>query len=230
MSLHVGIVCCTAEGTALCYTTITSLAQEKYGAHHHPEITMHTPPLADYMIHLQRGDLEGVAGVMLRSAEKLAQAGADFIICPNNTIHTAFDQMGDRSPIPWMHMAEVVADRVIENGLGNVALLGSRALLQSDVYTGRLEARGIAWERPDEPELTELNRIIMEELILELPPQETVDYVRGLIHELGGRGCDSVLLGCTELPAFISDENSDLPTLDSTRLLAAAAVERAMAV
>ena len=109
MPLHIGIVGCSAEGAALCYRTICAEGAAMLGPHAHPEVSMHTPSFADYVACLDRGDLEGVGELMLASARKLASAGANFLICPDNTIHQAFPYVEPRSPLPWLHIAEVVA-------------------------------------------------------------------------------------------------------------------------
>ncbi|MFT3696686.1 MAG: amino acid racemase [Kofleriaceae bacterium] len=219
--LHVGIVGCSAEGAALCYRTMCSEA----GAAH-PEITMHTPPLADYVACLERGDLDGVATLMLASAEKLARAGADFLICPDNTIHMAFDRVVNRSPLPWLHIADVVATEAASRGYRRVGITGTRWLVESDVYPRAFDKRGIAWERPFAADRALLARAIMDDLVPGKPTDATA--LVGVIDRLKQDGCDAVVLGCTELPLVLSDANSPIPTLDSTRLLARAALARSV--
>ena len=229
MSKHIGIVGCSAEGAALCYRTICEEGAHALGAYAHPEVTLHTPSLARYVDCLNGGDLAGVAELMLASARKLAAAGADFLICPDNTIHQAFELMAPRSPLPWLHIADVVAAEAAARGFQRVGLTGTRWLVDSAVYPDRLAARGIACVRPGEDERSEINRIIMEELV---PGVVKADSVARFLSILGGlqeQGCDAVILGCTEIPLIISDANSPLPTLDSTRLLARAALRRALA-
>ena len=109
MTRHIGIVACSAEGAALCYRNICSKGAALLGHHVHPEISMHSPPLNEYVDRLDRGDLQGVAALMLRSANKLAQMGADFLICPDNTIHQAMHLVTPHSQLPWLHIAEVTA-------------------------------------------------------------------------------------------------------------------------
>ncbi|MBH1982894.1 MAG: amino acid racemase [Burkholderiales bacterium] len=229
MSKHIGIVGCSAEGAALCYRTICEEGAHALGAYAHPEVTLHTPSLARYVDCLNGGDLAGVAELMLASARKLAAAGAEFLICPDNTIHQAFELMAPRSPLPWLHIADVVAAEAAARGFQRVGLTGTRWLVDSAVYPDRLAARGIACVRPGEDERSEINRIIMEELV---PGVVKADSVARFLSILGGlqeQGCDAVILGCTEIPLIISDANSPLPTLDSTRLLARAALRRALA-
>ena len=229
MSKHIGIVGCSAEGAALCYRTICEEGAHALGAYAHPEVTLHTPSLARYVACLNAGDLAGVAELMLASAHKLAAAGADFLICPDNTIHQAFELMAPRSPLPWLHIAEEVASEAEARGFQRVGLTGTRWLVDSAVYPDRLAARGIACVRPGEDERSEINRIIMEELVPGVIKPDSVARFQAILGGLREQGCDAVILGCTEIPLIISDANSPLPTLDSTRLLARAALRRALA-
>ncbi|WP_420566207.1 aspartate/glutamate racemase family protein [Thalassobaculum sp.] len=224
----IGIVACSAEGAALCYRTICARAPALLGPHAHPEVALHGASLADYVVALEAGDLTGVGAIMLRSAEKLAAAGAEFLICPDNTIHAAMDHVRPRSPLPWLHIAEVVAAEARRRGVRRTALLGTRWLVDSAVYPEALAAEDIEFLRPEEDEKDEVARIIMDELVNDIQVPGSVTYLQGLIERLRDRGCDTVILGCTELPLVLSDKNSALPTLDSTRLLADAALRHAM--
>ena len=228
MTLHIGIVACSSEGAALCYRTICAEGSEILGGHAHPEISMHTHSLADYVSCLERGDLEGVGELMLSSARKVAGAGADFLICPDNTIHQAFGYVEPRSPLPWLHIADVVAQAARERGFKRLGLTGTRWLVESEVYPEKLGALGLECIRPPEREIETMNRIIMDELVLGIFRAESSESFVRMIEGLKVRGCDAVILGCTEIPLIINDEISPLPTLDSTRLLARAALKRAI--
>lgn len=225
---HIGIVGCSAEGAALCYRTICADGAALLGPHKHPEISMHTPSLSDYVSCLDAGDLNGVGELMLDSARRLERAGADFLICPDNTIHQAFTYVADRSPLPWLHIAEETASLASKQDFRKVALLGTKWLVESDVYPEKLEALGIGWLRPEPEEISEIARIIMDELVPGRILPDSISYFQMLIDRMKERGADSVLLGCTEIPLIISDENSTLPTLDSTRTLARAALRKAI--
>jgi aspartate racemase len=228
MTKHIGIVACSAEGAALCYRTICAEGAARFGPHAHPEISMHTPPLADYVTCLDRGDLAGIAALMLKSAGKLAAAGADFLICPDNTIHQAMPLVLPRSPLPWLHIAEEVAKEAERKGYKRLGLTGTKWLVASDVYPAALAAHGLDFRRPDPADRAETNRIIMDELVYGRFEPASIVALRQIIGRLKDQGCDGVVLGCTELPLVIDDRNSPLPTLDSTRLLARAALARAV--
>ena len=231
MAGHIGIVGCSAEGAALCYRTICiEGVQLLGGAHRHPEVSLHTPSLHRYVGRLDAGDLQGVADLMLASAEKLAHAGADFLVCPDNTIHQAFHLVQPRSPLPWLHIADEVARAAKERGLRKIGILGTHWLVRSEVYPQRLRAQGLDHARPTEAESIEVGRLIMEELVCGIQSPGQVAYLAGVIAGLQAQGCDAVVLGCTELPLILHDGNSPLPTLDSTRLLARAALRRAAAI
>lgn len=226
--LHIGIVACSAEGAALCYRTICSEGARVLGPHAHPEITMHTQSLAEYVACLDRGDIEGVGQLMLNSAQILAKAGVDFLICPDNTIHQAFEWVAPRSPLPWLHIARVVAEEAKRRGFGTLGLTGTSWLVKSDVYPQELGKAGLGFRRPDDRQIAEMGRIIMDELVNGVFHDSSVACFQRVIADLERAGCDAVVLGCTEIPLIIDDRNSSLPTLDSTRLLAKAAVQRAV--
>ena len=227
MPQHIGIVACSAEGAALCYRTICVEGAAVMGAHDHPEVSMHTHSLGEYKKHYPQGDWEGVARLMLSSAEKLAHAGADFLICPDNTIHAAFDRVLARSPLPWLHIAEEVAKEAQRQGFKRLGVLGTFSLTSTHVYPEKLTELGIACEFLDEAGRREIDRVIMDELVYGQFPPNSLLFFQDSIDEFRQRGCDAVVLGCTEIPLLVQPGDSALPTLDSTRLLARAALKRA---
>lgn len=228
MAEHIGIVACSAEGAALCYRTICVEGAELMGPHGHPEISMHTHPLSAYMECIYRNDWRGVGELMLYSANTLAKAGAEFLICPDNTIHQSLPFIESRLPLPWLNIAHCVRDVAAQRGFKSLGLTGTRYLVESEVYPQSLAAAGLEFARPRESERAEIDRIIFEELVYGRFEAESVAYIQRAIEGLKNEGCDAVVLGCTELPLILSDANSPLPTLDSTRLLARAALRRAV--
>ncbi len=189
---------------------------------------MHTHSFADYMRAVEGDDWSAVGDLMLSSAEKLAKAGADFFICPDNTIHQGLPFIEARLPRPFLHIAEVVAKEGVHRGFRCIGLLGTRYLVNSEVYPQALTAHGVAYVRPEAAEREEINHIIFDELVCGVFRPEAVAYFQQVISRLKDRGCDAVVLGCTEIPLIMNDGNSPLPTLDSTRLLARAALRRAL--
>jgi aspartate racemase len=225
---HIGIVACSAEGAALCYRTICSEAAEVMGEHNHPEISMHTHPLAEYMVHIRSGESEKVAELMLSSEAKVAQAGADFAICPDNTIHDVFHLVREKASIPWLHIAEVVAEKSVEQNFECLGILGTKYLMTGPVYPEVLEKSKISWKIPEETDRECINNIIFGELVIGIFKDESRLYFNEVIGKLKKEGCDAVVLGCTEIPLIVDPNDCPLPTLDSTRLLARSALKKAI--
>lgn len=228
MSQHIGIVACSAEGAALCYRTICLEGAELMGRHAHPEVSMHTHALAEYMTFIDPGDWAGVASLMLSSAEKLARAGADFLICPDNTIHQAFELVEHRSPRPWLHIAQEVVNEAQHCHYKRLAILGTRYLMEGPVYPEKVKAAGLEYRIPAKGEREGINQIIFDELVNQQFTPRSLAYFTEVIRGLKEQGCDAVVLGCTEIPLLVTEETSPLPTLDSTRLLARAALRKAV--
>lgn len=225
---HIGIVACSAEGAALCYRTICAEAAARMGAHRHPEITMHTYPLADYLTPDREDDWEGIASLMLASVRKLAEAGAQFAICPDNTIHQAFHLVAPESPIPWLHIAEVVGRAAQAAGYAKLGVLGTKSLMTGPVYAEALDRLGIAHETPPAEDRERLQDIIFNELVCGNVRDDSRRRLNEMIARLRDRGCQAAVLGCTELPLLADPQDCPLPTLDSTRLLARAALDAAI--
>ena len=227
MAKRIGLVAVSAEGAALCYRTICAEGAAIFGPHGHPEIATHTFPLGDWMKPIEAGRWEEVGAMLLASAEKLARVGADFLICPDNTAHQGLDLVRTRSPLPWLHIAEVVAAEAARARYRRLLILGTRYLMEGPVYPTKLTAAGIAHEIPDEATRVRINRHTMDELVYGRFEDATRAYFVGVIGAFKARGCDAVALSCTEFPLLVSPGDSPLPTLDSTRLLARAALREA---
>jgi len=224
MSKHIGIVAVSHEGAALCYRTICSEAVRTLGDYTHPEITLHNLCLADYMNRIWQGDWQGVADRMLTSCRKLADAGAELVVSPCNTVHEALPLIRDESPIPWLHIGEVVAREALEAGYSKVGLLGTSFLMDARVYPKAFGAAGVECVIPQEADRNRVDRVIMVELVDGLTTDDGRTAVYGAIERLAESGCDAVALACTELPLLVRPGETVIPTLDSTRLLARAAL------
>jgi aspartate racemase len=220
-------VACSAEGAALCYRTICEEGPALMGRHRHPEVSMHTHSLGEYMDFIDRDDWQGVADLMLASAEKLKSIGADFLICPDNTIHRSFALIAERLPLPWLHIVEEVAAEVKRRGFQRVAITGTSYTMEGPVYPEVLQRNGIDYRIPSELDRGKINRIIFDELVNGIFKSESLAVFRAVIERMKSEGCDAVVLGCTEIPLIVTPENSPLPVLDSTRLLARAALKLA---
>ncbi|MBK9153926.1 MAG: amino acid racemase [Chloracidobacterium sp.] len=228
MPKHIGIVAGSAEGAALCYRTICLEAQEFLGEHNHPEVTMNSIPMARHMPPIIADDWKTVADLMLESTEKVVRAGAEFAICPDNTYHQAFEFLLPRSPIPWLHIASVVGEEAQRNGYRKLGILGTKYLIEGPVYSSRLGELGIEREIPDEEDRIRINDIIFKELVNGIFSEFSRLYFNEVTEKLKSRGCNAVVLGCTEIPLIVRPDDCPLPTLDSTRLLARAAIKTAL--
>ncbi len=224
----IGIVAHSAEGAALCFITACREGQELLGAHMYPEIVMSAIPMGLSMGAWESEDYDAVAELLRRGVEVVATAGADFFICSDNTAHIALERVADTLPIPGLHIAEVVCSEIKTAGWQSVGLLGTRWTMTGPVYAAALERHGLERIVPNERRREQLNRAIFDELCQAKFLPATTDLFVDAIKELQDDGADCVILGCTEIPLIISDDNSPLPTLDSTRLLAKHAVRMAV--
>ncbi|MEM9208047.1 MAG: amino acid racemase [Pseudomonadota bacterium] len=224
---HIGIVGGSAEGAALCYRTICTEAEAKMGEHNHPEVSLHTYALAEYMRHIDRDDWDGVAYLMSRSATKLADIGAEFAICPDNTFHQAFDKAAEASPIPWLHIAAEVAREAVARGYRKLGVTGTAYLMAGPVYPQHLGQAGLDMVLPDEADREVINTTIFKRLVKGQFDDADRARFTEIFAKLRGAGCDAVVMGCTEIPLLMDGVETPLPTLDSTRLLARAALRHA---
>ena len=228
MTLHIGILAHSAEGATLCYRTAWMEGLARMGPHNHPEITLTGVAMHQAMPAWEAGDLAALRALFMADAEKLAAAGADFFVLPDNTAHIALESPGPPFPIPCLHIGEVVAERAAARGHRRVAILGTEWTMSGPVYPGAFGRRGLEWEIPDPADRKRIHDVIFDELCLGVFREGSrAAYVR-IIETLAARGCDAAALVCTEIPLLVSAEDSPLPILDSTRLLAAAAVEVAI--
>ncbi|MFI9238561.1 aspartate/glutamate racemase family protein [Streptomyces sp. NPDC053079] len=225
---HLGILAHSAEGAALCFRTFCRQGFAELGPHEHPDVTLDFIALARSMPAWDAGDHDTIRATLAESADRLARAGADFFVCPDNTAHMAFERPGPALAIPGLHIAEVVAAQAAREGRKRVAVLGTKYLMDGPVYPEALARRGIAAEVPDAADRRIVNDVIFEELLNGILSESSRrEYVR-IIAGLAGRGCDAVALVCTEIPLLVTPDVSPLPTLDSTRLLAGAAFDVAV--
>jgi aspartate racemase len=225
---HIGILAHSADGSALCFLEMVRDAGRRLGAHQHPEITLSILPMGPALEHYERGDLTAVRDYLARSAERLAAAGCDFFVCPDNTAHIALELPGELFPLPGLHIAEIVAERAQSDGRRCVALLGTRWTMEGPVYPAAFARHGLAQRTPAPADRALVDEVIFGELTQgRLEDASRAEYVR-IIAGLKKEGCDAVALSCTEIPLLITPDVSPLPTLDSTRLLAHAAVAAAL--
>ena len=224
---HIGIVGVSAEGAALCYRTICVEGAVLLGAHNHPEITMHTYPLSEYMRAIEANQWHDVGRLLLKSAKMLVDAGAEILICPDNTVHQALDLVYEQLPVRWLHIADEVSAVAAKRRFKRLGVLGTRYLMEGPVYPAKLAARNIGYEIPGSEDRERINSIIFDELTYGRFEESSKQYFMRVIEVLRERGCDAVVLGCTEIPLLISENESPVPAIDSTRTLARAALAAA---
>jgi len=223
-----GIVAHSAEGGSLCFITACREGQKLMGPHMHPEIVVSAIPMGLSMPGWESGDHATVARFLRRGVEQVAAAGADFHICPDNTAHIVLEQIAHTLPIPGMHIADVVSREMADRGLRKAALLGTEWTMTGPVYARALRQRGFECLIPDAPTRSRIDRAIFDELCRGVFKPATTALFAQAIEVLGSRGADCAILGCTEIPLIISEADSALPVLDSTRLLARYAIKEAV--
>jgi aspartate racemase len=225
---HLGILAHSMEGAALCLRTFCLEGSDRMGAYQHPDVTLDCIALAHSMPAWDTGNYLSIRTTLAASVQRLARAGADYFVCPDNTAHIALEQEGEDLALPGLHIAEVVADQAVSDGRTRVGVLGTSYTMDGPVYPRAFGSRAIAAEMPDEQDRRVLNRIIFDELVNAVFTESSrQEYVR-IIGRMADRGCDAVALACTEIPMLVAPEDSPLPTLDSTRLLAHAAFDVAV--
>jgi aspartate racemase len=226
---HIGIVACSVEGAALCFREIGSYSLPLMGAHMHPQVTLACIPMAEWMPAFDRGDWDGVADFMLRETGLVATAGAEFAICPDNSAHLAMDIVCAKSPIPWLHIADEVATEAIRCNYKHAALLGTRFTMGGPVYPKSFSKVGLKVTSPQPADQKLVDDIIFTELVNGVFLEKSRLLYNDVITRMKRtHGCDCVILGCTEIPLLVRADDCPLPTLDSTRLLARAAVRFAL--
>lgn len=224
MAKHIGIVAVSPEGSALCYREIFRHAAQVIGDHGHPLVTLHNEPLEKYVAAVLRDDWEAVGQMLLTSSRFLAACGAEFCIVPDNLMQHGIHLAETVSPIPWLKMTDLVAERVKQDGRKVVGLIGTKRVMLGSTYQTHLGLKGVRVEIPAEDDADVLNEIIFRELLYGLARPESQKKVLNIASRLAERGCEGIILGCSEAPLLISPENSPLPVYDATDLLAEEAV------
>jgi aspartate racemase len=228
MVKHLGIIAVSFEGAALCYRTFCEKAMALAGDQSHPEVSVHNHSLKDYMDFIENGDWNGVVDLMVSSGKKLAAAGANFAVCPDNTVHQVFEQVAKQSPVPLLSIIDVVSDECKRRGYRKVGVLGTKYTMKGPMYKEALAKRMIKMVVPDAKDKERVNSVIFDELVPEGVTESSVKVLVDVVQKLKNAGCDAVILGCTELPLVLNMKNSPLPVVDSTRLLALKALEHAL--
>ena len=225
----IGIAACSGPGAALCYETIAGECGDILGSHHHPEIILHSLSFGEYCRFLEESNWTKIAQLLAATCRVLVKAGADFIICPDNTVHEALIHRDLQSHAPWLHIAEPVAAKAKSSNFKRLAILGTRSLMEGPVYRQQLIPMEIQPVTPAQEERNHINSIIFDRLVFNKGTEKDLSDLLSIIRRMQSEDrCDAVVLGCTELPLILNDHVSPLPTLDSTRLLARAAIRESI--
>ncbi|GAB5497644.1 MAG: aspartate/glutamate racemase family protein [Phycisphaerales bacterium] len=220
-----GIVAHSAEGASLCFITACRHGSELLGAYMHPEIVMSAIPMALSMPGWESGDMDAVADHLAMGVRVAAEGGADFFICPDNTAHIVLETIADSLPIPGLHIADVVCSEIRSRGFKRVALMGTEWTMTGPVYERALRESGMEQIVPEEADRKTIHSAIFDDLCNGWVTDSIESNFVRITQKLKDRGAECVILGCTEIPLVLNDNNSLLPTIDSTRLLARRAVE-----
>jgi len=221
---HIGILGHSADGAALCFLEMVRDSARRLGEHQHPEITLSLQPMGPLLGAYDRDDRIAARAYLGRTVSRLAAASCDFFVCPDNTAHIALETSGPPLPLPGLHIAEIVARQARSDGRRRVGLLGTAWTMTGPVYPAAFARAGLDLQTPPAHDQRVVDDVIFRELCQgELREASRAEYVR-IIADFARAGCDAVALSCTEIPLLVTPDVSPLPTLDSTRLLARAAV------
>jgi aspartate racemase len=228
MSRHIGIVAVSPEGAALFYQALHRAAGRMLPPSEEPRISMHNEPLNLYIDAIRKDDWHAVGRLLRRSADYLARCGAEFVLSPDNVVAHGIHLAEVGSPIPWLHMIELVGETIQRDGKKTVGVIGTKLVTSASTYQTMLGLKGIHVLPPEPREADTLDQIIYGELIYGQSRPESRLTVLHIIDNLAQRGCEGVILACSEAPLLVTQENSPLPVYDSSAILAEGAVRRAI--
>ncbi len=213
------------ESTVTYYEYITRTYTERFGDYGYPEILVYSVCFQRYVDWGNSGRWNEIAQDMINAARALERAGADFGIIATNTMHIAFDEVQAAVKMPFLHLIDATAEAVNARGLSRVGLLGTRFTMSEPFYRDRLAANGVTALIPDAPEREAIDRAIYEELVRGVIVDATRERFVDIIEKLRAQGAEGVILGCTEIPLLISDEDSSLPMFNTTLIHAEKALQ-----
>ena len=230
MTKQIGIVAVSPEGAALCYQQLFRHAASILSPENHPIVSMHNIPLAHY-VHAVRNDDWRLVGTLLRqSADILASNGAEFCFTPDNAVQHSVHLAEVGSPIPWMKMTQAVADRIQTDQRSTIGVIGTKYVTTGSVYQTDLGMRGIKIVRPEDQDAERLDQIIFDELVFGIRNKSSQSEMLEIVNRLADRGCEGIILGCSEAPMMIDDENCPLPIYNASDIMAEDAIRFACGI
>lgn len=219
----------STEATLIYYKTINALVRERLGGYHSAEMRIHSVNFHDYNGAHDTRDWPFVRAGFDAAAKGLKAAGADFLVLACNTLHTVADAIEDATDLPFLHIVDACGARLLADGHEQPGLLGTAFTMAQPYFQERLtEKTGLTPTLPNAETQAELSRIIFEDLTHGVVRDEAKQYYQNSIEELKDQGCDSIILGCTELGMLITEENSPLPPYDTALIHCQAIVENAL--
>jgi aspartate racemase len=219
----------TCESSLVYYQLVNELVRARLGGHHSAKSVMVSVDFADVQPLTERGDWEGVLAILLKAAKGIEAAGADLLVLCANTAHKLAGEIGRGVAMPIVHVVDATAEEIRRTGLRKVGLLGTRFTMEEEFFSGRLRERhGIEALVPGKEERERVHRVIIDELALGTVDPRSGEAIWRIIDGLMARGAQAVILGCTELPLLIKQEQGAVPLFDTTTIHARAAVDLAM--
>jgi aspartate racemase len=217
------------ESSVEYYRIINEIVRDKLGGLHSAKSVIVSVDFGPVEEAMSSGNWDAVLDELVRGARQVEAGGADFLLIATNTMHKMYTEVQAAVNIPMIHIADAAAAKIIELGLIKIGLLGTAFTMEQDFYTRRLHEKfGLEVLVPDEAERAEVNRVIWEELVVgKVLPESKQTYIE-IIAGLVDRGAQGVILGCTEIPMLVKQEDVSVPLFDTTYLHAEAAVERAL--
>ncbi|MCD6347979.1 MAG: aspartate/glutamate racemase family protein [Bacteroidales bacterium] len=211
------------------YRILNELIKEKLGGLHSAQCLMHSVDF-DPIAQLQHdNNWEELTRIMVEAGQKLEAGGADCILICTNTMHKMADDVARGVSVPLIHIVDATADEIIRKDLNTVALLGTRFTMEQDFYKGRLsEKHGLEVLTPDDKDMDLIHSIIYEELCMGDIREESKKIYLEIIKKLIDQGAEGIILGCTEIPLLVKQEDVSVPIFDTTQLHAEAAVDFAL--
>jgi len=211
------------------YRIMNQAVKEKLGGFHSAQCLLYSVDFDDVEKLQHQGDWESLTRLMIEAAQRVKNAGADFLVICTNTMHKMADAVQSAVQIPLLHIADVTAEAVKANGQSRVGLLGTKFTMEQDFYKGRLkDVHGIDVLIPGDEERQAVHDILYNELCLGEIRELSREKFQSIIHNLVERGAQGVVLGCTEIPLIVRQEDYDIPLYDTTSLHATAAVDFAL--
>lgn len=216
------------ESTLEYYRIINETVKEKLNKLHSAKIIMYSVDFEEIELLQHKGKWDELTSLMIEIAQRLEKAGADFIVICTNTMHKVAEDVEKSVEIPLLHIVDVTAEKIKAKGINKVGLLGTRFTMEDNFYRDRLRKHGIEAIIPSEKEREIVHSVIYNELCLGVIKESSREKFKEIIKNLAKRGAEGVILGCTEIPLLIKQEDVDLPLFDTTEIHAKASVDFAL--